>query len=44
MKTPFNDAVVIAIRGHGVGTLKPGPKNLWPLIEMLRGLPFFAVP
>ena len=31
--TPFNDAVVAAVRQHGVGTLKPDPKNLEPLLR-----------
>jgi 2-dehydropantoate 2-reductase len=35
VKTPFNDAVVAAIHGHGVGTLKPDVKNLDPLVRML---------
>jgi 2-dehydropantoate 2-reductase len=33
--TPFNDAVVAVVAGHGVGTLKPDPKNLEPLLRML---------
>jgi 2-dehydropantoate 2-reductase len=33
--TPFNEAVVREIRQHGVGTLKPEPKNLDPLARML---------
>src|SRR6267142_1582113 len=33
--TPVNDAVVAAVRQHGVGTLKPDPKNLEPLIASL---------
>ena len=36
VKTPFNDAIVELIRSHGVGTLKPDPKNLEPLVSMLR--------
>ncbi|MFQ5898491.1 MAG: ketopantoate reductase family protein [Candidatus Methylomirabilia bacterium] len=35
VKTPFNDAVVKAVHGHGVGRLKPDPKNLEPLVKML---------
>jgi 2-dehydropantoate 2-reductase len=34
--TPFNDAVVRLIHAHGVGGLKPDPKNLEPLVQMLR--------
>jgi 2-dehydropantoate 2-reductase len=33
--TPVNDAVVAAVRQHGVGTLKPDPKNLDPLVAAL---------
>jgi 2-dehydropantoate 2-reductase len=33
--TPVNDAVVAAVRRHGVGTLKPDPKNLDPLLVAL---------
>ena len=33
--TPVNDAVVAAVRQHGVGTLKPDPKNLEPLVASL---------
>jgi 2-dehydropantoate 2-reductase len=33
--TPFNDAVVRAVNRHGAGMLKPDPKNLEPLIEMV---------
>jgi len=33
--TPVNDAVVAAVRSHGVGTLKPDPKNLDPLLQAL---------
>jgi 2-dehydropantoate 2-reductase len=33
--TPVNDAVVAAVRQHGVGTLKPDPKNLEPLLVAL---------
>ena len=35
VKTPFNDAIVRLIKGHGVGRLKPDPKNLEPLVRML---------
>ena len=35
VKTPFNDAIVELIRSHGIGTLKPDPKNLEPLVSML---------
>jgi 2-dehydropantoate 2-reductase len=33
--TPFNDAIVGLVRSHGVGRLKPDPRNLEPLLEML---------
>ncbi len=33
--TPFNEAIVREVTGHGVGTLKPDPKNLEPLARML---------
>jgi len=33
--TPFNDAVVAEVHRHGVGTLRPDPKNLEPLAQML---------
>jgi 2-dehydropantoate 2-reductase len=33
--TPFNDAIVAEVHRHGVGTLRPDPKNLEPLIRML---------
>ncbi len=33
--TPLNDAVVAAVTSHGVGTLRPDPKNLDPLVRML---------
>jgi 2-dehydropantoate 2-reductase len=33
--TPFNDKVVAIVRGHGVGKLRPDPKNLDPLLAML---------
>jgi 2-polyprenyl-6-methoxyphenol hydroxylase-like FAD-dependent oxidoreductase len=32
---PFNDAVVELVRRHGVGTLRPDPRNLDPLLPML---------
>ena len=35
VKTPFNDAIVELFRRYGVGTLKPDPKNLEPLVRML---------
>ena len=35
VKTPFNEAVVRLVHEHGVGTLKPDPKNLEPLLRML---------
>jgi len=35
--TPFNDAVVAAIKSHGVGKLRPDPKNLEPLAKLLPG-------
>ena len=35
VKTPFNEAVVRLVHEHGVGTLKPDPKNLDPLLRML---------
>jgi 2-dehydropantoate 2-reductase len=35
VKTPFNEAVVRLVHEHGVGTLKPDPKNLEPLLQML---------
>ena len=35
VKTPFNDAIVELYRSYGVGTLKPDPKNLEPLVRML---------
>ncbi len=34
MKTPFNDAVVAAVRALGVG-FKPDPAHLDPVIRML---------
>jgi 2-dehydropantoate 2-reductase len=33
--TPFNDAIVGLVRSHGVGRLKPDPRHLEPLLEML---------
>ena len=36
VKTPFNEAVVRLVHEHGVGTLKPDPKNLEPLLRMLE--------
>jgi 2-dehydropantoate 2-reductase len=35
VKTPVNDAVVDVIHRHGVGTLRPDPKNLEPLLAVL---------
>ncbi|HEV8436605.1 MAG TPA: 2-dehydropantoate 2-reductase [Methylomirabilota bacterium] len=35
VKTPVNDAVVELVHRHGVGTLKPDPKNLEPLLAAL---------
>jgi 2-dehydropantoate 2-reductase len=35
IKTPVNDAVVELVHRHGVGTLKPDPKNLEPLLAIL---------
>jgi 2-dehydropantoate 2-reductase len=35
VKTPVNDAIVAQIHRHGVGTLRPDPKNLEPLLEAL---------
>ncbi len=35
VKTPVNDAVVEAVRSHGVGQLKPDPKNLEPILKVL---------
>jgi len=31
---------VAAVRSHGVGTLKPDPKNLEPLLKVIGGGPF----
>ena len=36
--TPFNEAVVREVHRHGVGTLKPDPRNLEPLAAMLPDL------
>jgi 2-dehydropantoate 2-reductase len=33
--TPFNDAVVRVVQSHGVGRLRPDPRNLEPLARML---------
>jgi 2-dehydropantoate 2-reductase len=33
--TPFNEAVVAEVNRHGVGTLRPDPKNLDPLTALL---------
>jgi 2-dehydropantoate 2-reductase len=35
VKTPVNDAIVAEVHRHGVGTLKPDPKNLGPLLAVL---------
>jgi 2-dehydropantoate 2-reductase len=35
VKTPFNEKVVELVHSHGVGTLKPDPRNLEPLGRML---------
>jgi 2-dehydropantoate 2-reductase len=35
VKTPFNDAIVEAVRSHGVGKLRPDRTNLEPLVKML---------
>ncbi|MBI4638201.1 MAG: 2-dehydropantoate 2-reductase [Candidatus Rokubacteria bacterium] len=35
--TPFNDAVVGIYRRQALGTLRPDPKNLEPLVRMLPG-------
>src|SRR3972149_5351279 len=35
--TPFNEAVVALYRRHGVGRLRPDPKNLEPLSALLGG-------
>jgi 2-dehydropantoate 2-reductase len=33
--TPFNEAVVREVHRHGVGTLRPDPRNLEPLLALL---------
>ena len=33
--TPFNEAIVAEVNRHGVGTLRPDPKNLEPLVALL---------
>ena len=33
--TPVNEAVVDLYRRHGVGTLKPDPRNLEPLLKLV---------
>ena len=33
--TPINEAVVELYRRHGIGTLRPDPKNLEPLLKLL---------
>ena len=35
VKTPFNEMIVDLVHKHGVGTLKPSPENLDPLMRML---------
>ena len=35
VKTPFNEMIVHLVHQHGVGTLKPSPENLEPLMRML---------
>ena len=35
VKTPFNEMIVHLVHQHGVGTLKPSPVNLDPLMRML---------
>jgi 2-dehydropantoate 2-reductase len=37
--TPFNDAVVAAVKAHAVGTLKPDPKNLDSIAQLLPVAP-----
>lgn len=37
VETPVNDAVVREIRRYPVGTLKPDPKNLEPILRVLPG-------
>lgn len=36
--TPFNEAIVREVHRHGVGTLKPDPKNLEPIAKLLPQL------
>jgi 2-dehydropantoate 2-reductase len=36
ISTPFCDAIVKTVKNYPVGTLKPDPKNLAPLVAMLR--------
>ena len=36
VKTPFNEMIVHLVHEHGVGTLKPSPDNLEPLMQMLQ--------
>jgi 2-dehydropantoate 2-reductase len=36
VKTPFNERIVELFHRHPVGTLEPDPKNLEPLLAMLR--------
>jgi 2-dehydropantoate 2-reductase len=36
VKTPFNDAIVELVNSFAVGTLRPDPKHLEPLLRMLR--------
>jgi 2-dehydropantoate 2-reductase len=33
--TPFNEAIVAAVHAHPVGRLRPDPRNLEPLLELL---------
>ena len=35
VKTPFNEMIIDLLHQHGIGTLKPSPDNLDPLIRML---------
>jgi 2-dehydropantoate 2-reductase len=35
LKTPFNEMIAHLVHQHGVGTLKPSPDNLDPLMQML---------
>jgi 2-dehydropantoate 2-reductase len=39
VKTPFNEKAVELYRAHGVGRLRPDPKNLEPLLAMLPQRP-----